>query len=106
LKSSTTRISNNSEAAKSPMLTIILYVLPGIAIVLFLIYATKKKWIYWKGTSGMATLTAFHNLVPKDKQAAIEIVMEEKAGKKMEEQESGEDKDPGEVENQEDAISG
>ena len=36
-----------------------------------------------------------YDLLPKDKQEAIEIVMEQKAGKKMQEQESGEKKDPG-----------
>lgn len=65
-----------------------------VAVAAFLIYATKKQWISWRGTHGIATLTAFHDFQPKDKQEAIEYVMEEKAGKKMEEQESGEKKKP------------
>ena len=60
-----------------------------VAVAAFLIYATKKHWISWRGGSGIATLTAFHDFQPKDKQEAIEYVMEEKAGKKMEEQENG-----------------
>jgi hypothetical protein len=67
----------------------------GLAVVIvsaFLVFATKKRWVSWKGGSGIATLTVFHDFQPKDKQGAIEIVMEQKAGKKMEEQESGQGK--------------
>ena len=63
------------------------------AMVIFLIFATLKGWVSWRGGRGIATLTAFHDFQPKDKQEAIEYVMEEKAGKKMQEQESGEKKD-------------
>jgi len=42
--------------------------------------------------SGFASLTAFHDLQAKDKQAGIEAVIEHQAEKKMEEQESGKDK--------------
>jgi len=59
----------------------------------FLIIGTKKRWLSWKGGHGIATVTAFHDLQPKDKQHAIEIVMEQKAGKKLEEQKSGQGKD-------------
>jgi hypothetical protein len=65
----------------------------GGAVVLFVIFAMFKGWVSWRGGRGIATLTAFHDLQPKDKQEAIEYVMEEKAGKKMQEQESGEKKD-------------
>jgi hypothetical protein len=67
----------------------------GLVVVIvsaFLVFATKKRWVSWKGGSGIATLTVFHDFQPRDKQGAIEIVMEQKAGKKMEEQESGQDK--------------
>jgi hypothetical protein len=70
------------------MKTIIFCVLVCVFIPL-LIVATKKKWVSWKGGRGIATLTAFHDFQTEDKQHAIEYVMEEKAGKKMEEQESG-----------------
>jgi len=63
-----------------------------VALAAFLVYATKKRWVSWRGGSSMAFLTAFHDFQPKDKQEAIEYVMEEKAGKKMEEQESGKEK--------------
>lgn len=66
-------------------------VVVAVVIVAFLIFATKKHWVSWKG-GGVTSLTAFHDFLPKDKQEAIEIVMEQKAGKKMEEQKSGEKK--------------
>jgi Co/Zn/Cd efflux system component len=69
-------------------------VLLGLVVVIvaaFLVFATKKRWVSWKD-SGISMLTAFHDFQSKDKQHAIEIVMEQKAGKKLEEQESGQDK--------------
>ena len=72
----------------------IFVVLVFVVISIFLFIATKKGWVSWKGGHGIATLTAFHDLQPKDKQNAIEIVMEQKAGKKLEEQESGQGKEP------------
>ena len=47
----------------------------------------RKRW------GNFASLTAFHDFQPKDKQAGIEIVIEKKAGKKLEEQKSGDDND-------------
>ena len=63
------------------------------ALAVFLVFATIKCWVRWKGGSPIASMTAFHDFQPKDKQEAIEYVIEEKAGKKMEEQESGENVD-------------
>ena len=60
-----------------------------VVVGIFLSFATKKKWIIWKGGSPIASITAFHDFQTNDKQNAIEYVMEEKAGKKMEEQTSG-----------------
>ena len=71
------------------MITGLWLIVVFIVVAAFLIYATKKRWISWKGGSGISYLTAFHDFQTKDKQEAIEYVMEEKAGKKMEEQESG-----------------
>ena len=68
-------------------------VLAVVVFSIFLIIATKKRWISWKGSHGITSLTAFHDFQPKDKQDAIVIVMEQKAGKKLEEQESGQDAD-------------
>ncbi|MEW6510366.1 MAG: hypothetical protein AB1428_05345 [Bacteroidota bacterium] len=36
--------------------------------------------------SGIASLTAFHDFQPKDKQRAVEMIIEQKAGTKQEEQ--------------------
>ena len=57
-----------------------------VAIVLLLAIITGK--LSRRG-SGIATLTAFHDLQPKDKQEAVEIIVEQKAGKKWVEQENG-----------------
>jgi len=62
-------------------------------IALILVVATIKGWVSWRGGRGIATITAFHDFQPKDKQEAIEIVIEKKAGKKWAEQESGKDKE-------------
>jgi hypothetical protein len=76
---------------KIEMSNVILIAVVAVALAVFLIIATKKRWVSWKD-SGISMLTAFHDFQPKDKQHAIEIVMEQKAGKKLEEQESGQDK--------------
>ncbi len=47
------------------------------------------------GGAGMPSITALHDLSPADKQRAIEIVVEKKAGKKWMEQESGKTEEPG-----------
>ncbi len=41
------------------------------------------------GGGGFAGLTVFHDWQPKDKQRAIEIVIEQKAGKRLEEDLNG-----------------
>jgi hypothetical protein len=79
--------------ARIEMSNAIVIAVVAVALAVFLIIATKKRWVSWKGGSGIATLTVFHDFQPKDKQGAIEIVMEQKAGKKLEEQESGQGKD-------------
>ena len=68
----------------------------AVFIMAFLVFATRKHWISWKG-GGIVSLTAFHDFLPKDKQEAIEIVMEQKAGKKLQEQESGKKKEEGDA---------
>jgi len=42
-----------------------------------------------KRGAGIATLTAFHDFQPKDKQEAVQEIVEQRAGKKLEEQKSG-----------------
>ena len=60
-----------------------------ILLAVSLVFAIASGKFYNR-RSGIATLTAFHDFQPKDKQEAVEVIVEEKAGKKMEEQESGE----------------
>jgi len=62
-----------------------------VAIIAVLILGVVKLIKEPKG-SGFASLTAFHDFQPKDKQASIEAVIEHKAKKKTEEQESGKDR--------------
>jgi hypothetical protein len=47
------------------------------------------------GGAAPAALTSLHDFSPADKQRAIEIVVEQKSGKKWMEQESGKGKEPG-----------
>lgn len=68
----------------------VLWIAGLLVLVLALVYMTKKGWVSWRGSHGIATLTAFHDFQPKDKQQAIEFVMERKAGKRLEADESGE----------------
>ena len=58
------------------------------------LHSIRRKGINDKErkSSGFASLTAFHDLQAKDKQAGIEAVIEHQAEKKLEEQESGKDK--------------
>ncbi len=64
-------------------------VLFSVGLVLLVVWmsATGK---FSGGGSSMMSITAMHDMLPADKQAAFEIVVEEKAGKAWEEQESGE----------------
>ncbi|MEK6567085.1 MAG: hypothetical protein AABZ41_10310 [Bacteroidota bacterium] len=66
------------------------YLIP-LAVIVLLILGIVNLIKTPKG-AGFASLTAFHDLQAKDKQAGIEAVIEHQAEKKMEEQESGEDK--------------
>jgi hypothetical protein len=59
----------------------------GLVVLVVWMSATGK---FSGGGSSPMSITAMHDMLPGDKQAAIEIVIEEKAGKKWEEQESGE----------------
>jgi hypothetical protein len=77
------------------MLGLLSSIFIGIIVIAFLIYATKKQWVDWHGGHGIAHLTAFHDFQPKDKQEAIEIVIERKAGAKIEEQNKTDPPSPG-----------
>ena len=60
-----------------------------LALPVAMIVAIVKGALRRDGGTGFAAMTAFHDFVPKDKQAAIEIVMEQKAGKSFQQQLSG-----------------
>jgi hypothetical protein len=70
--------------------TIALLLFIGIIVLLLagIIYAIKQKNIYSSGS--FASMAALHDMGGKDEQNAIETVIEQQAGKKWEEQESGE----------------
>ena len=70
------------------MMSILILVGVGLLLMAGVIVIVIKP----KGWGNFASLTVYHDFQPKDKQEAIEIVIEKKSGKKMEEQESGEDK--------------
>lgn len=69
---------------------IIWVILIGLALLLLIAIAGGQ--MSGKGSSA-ASITAFHDMQPRDKQNAIEVIAEQKAGKKLEEQESGEGTD-------------
>ena len=67
-----------------------------IGIVVWLIILAMIAALFWmivfgkmpSGGGGFAALTVFHDWLPKDKQRAIEVVIEQKAGKRLEEDEN------------------
>ena len=61
-------------------------VLVGLAILL--LGAIVGGWMPHGGGSG-ASLTAFHAFQPKDKQRAVEVIIDEKAGKRWVSQANG-----------------
>lgn len=63
-----------------------------MVVVLLIAIATGR--MSGKGSSA-ASITAFHDMQPVDKQRAMEVIIEQKAGKKWEEQESGDGADKG-----------
>jgi hypothetical protein len=76
------------------MAQVIWYIVIICPIAAFLTYATKRRWVVWRGGRSIANLTAFQDFQTKDKQEAIEITIERKAGKLWKSQESGDgDKD-------------
>jgi hypothetical protein len=44
-------------------------------------------------SGGIASLSAFHDFQAKDRQNAVEMIIEQKAGKKLEEQSTGQGKE-------------
>jgi hypothetical protein len=74
----------------------IIFVTILCVVVLFLVVATKRRWISWRGGGSFSAYTIMHDLVDADKQKAMEVVIEVKAEKKYWEQESGQDDEPNE----------
>ena len=74
-----TRIMSQDLVIQWSLFGIALLMIIGIVVVI----VKHKRW------GNFASLTVYHDLQTRDRQDAVEIVMEEKAGKKMEEQESG-----------------
>jgi predicted Holliday junction resolvase-like endonuclease len=75
---------SNSTIALLLFIGLIVFLLAGI------IYAIRQKNIQCSGS--FASMAAFHDMQSKEKQNAMETVIEMQAGKKWEEQESGEKK--------------
>jgi hypothetical protein len=75
---------SNSTAALLIFIGVVVLLLAGI------IYAIREKNIYHSGS--FASMAALHDMQAKDKQHAMETVIEMQAEKKWEEQESGEGK--------------
>ncbi len=72
----------------------IILILIGIGILVILVWIVATGQLKSSGPGG-AALTSMHDFSPRDRQEAIEIIMEQKAGKRWEEQHSGDGKDNG-----------
>ena len=59
----------------------------GLVVLVVWMSATGKLF---SGGGSPTGITAMHDMLPRDKQEAIEIMIEQKSGKSWEEQESGE----------------
>ncbi|HSQ74410.1 MAG TPA: hypothetical protein VLT13_02565 [Bacteroidota bacterium] len=70
----------------------IILILIGIGILVILVWIVATGGLKSNGPGG-AALTSMHDFSPRDKQEAIEIIMEQKAGKRWEEQHSGDGED-------------
>ena len=69
----------------------LIIILFSVGLVVLVVWMAASGKLSSGGSSAMS-ITAMHDMLPADKQEAIEIVMEEKAGKRWEEQETGEGK--------------
>ncbi len=75
------------------MVTEVIIWLLIVGTIVLLVLAIVNGWFSSKG-AGPASLTAFHDLQPKNKQKSIEVIIEEKAGRNQFEQTSGDMNDP------------
>lgn len=67
----------------------LLIILFSLGLVVLVVWMSASGKLFGGGGSP-AGITAMHDMLPRDKQEAIEIMIEQKAGKSWEEQESGE----------------
>jgi hypothetical protein len=74
-----------------------------IGLALWLLLAIASGRMSGKG-SNAASITAFHDMQPRDKQNAIEVIVEQQAGKRLEEQKSGEGTDEEESTKEEERL--
>jgi predicted Holliday junction resolvase-like endonuclease len=72
--------------------TIILLIFIGVIVFLLagIIYAIRQKNTQCSGS--FSSMAAFHDMQTLEKQKAVETIIEQKAEKKWEEEESGEEK--------------
>jgi hypothetical protein len=71
----------------------ILPILVLSATAFLLVYGIIAMVINRHTIGNFASLTAYHDFQTKDKQEAVEVVMEKKAGNKFEDREDGKDKE-------------
>ena len=66
----------------------LLIILLSLGLVVLVVWMSANGKLFGGGSP--TGITAMHDMLPRDKQEAIEIMIEQKAGKSWEEQESGE----------------
>jgi hypothetical protein len=78
----------------------IILILASIALVAVVLWAAVTGSFTNAGHSSIAGLTAFHDFQSRDKQEAVEMIVEQNAGKKLDEQASSEGPDKGTTNNE------
>ncbi len=68
-----------------------------VSFALLLVFGIAAGW-FSHHNSNFAALTVFHDLQPKDKQEAVEVTIEQKAGKRQFDQTNGDNQFGGEFE--------
>ena len=84
----------------------LIIILFSVGLVVLVVWMAASGKLTGGGSSPMS-ITAMHDMLPRDNQEAIEIMIEEKAGKRWEEQETGEGKgEPGDANGEKGKESG
>lgn len=68
----------------------IIFLVIIVALVILLFYALKKKWIAPSSGGIFTSQVAMHDLVPKDKQKAMEYIIEDQEDRHRRKEDSGE----------------